>query len=152
MYCVEVSSINIVWWMYLDIIRATKPFDFGVLLARGRSLTRRHSENRRAIGNVLDNALKYSPSGASVSFRCFRDGVLARIVVTGRDTGIGSFELPSIIDRFNRSRAERNTTGSGLGLPIVQSVLTAHVGSVVAEPEASGGTTVPMLLPISSGA
>jgi two-component system sensor histidine kinase MprB len=96
----------------------------------------------RAIGNLLDNAAKWSPIGGQVELGV-ADGV-----VTVRDYGPGIAEedLPYVFDRFYRARAARGMPGSGLGLAIVRQVAEAHGGDVVAEQAAGGGTRMVLRL------
>jgi two-component system sensor histidine kinase MprB len=100
------------------------------------------SRLRRAIGNVLDNAAKWTPPGASIEVS------LARGVITVRDHGPGFREsdLPHVFDRFYRSAAARAVAGSGLGLSIVQKVLAEHGGSVRAANAPGGGGLVTLVL------
>jgi two-component system sensor histidine kinase MprB len=96
----------------------------------------------RAIGNVLDNAAKWSPPGGEVDVRV-DDGT---VVVRDRGPGIAPEDLPFVFDRFYRSSSARTMPGSGLGLAIVRQVAEAHGGSVVAEPAEGGGTRVTLWL------
>ena len=96
----------------------------------------------RAIGNLLDNAAKWTPIGGQVEL-AVADGV-----VTVRDYGPGIAEedLPYVFDRFYRARTARGMPGSGLGLAIVRQVAEAHGGDVVAERAAGGGTRMVLRL------
>jgi two-component system sensor histidine kinase MprB len=100
----------------------------------------------RAIGNLLDNAAKWSPPGAEVEV-----GV-ANGTVTVRDhgPGIADEDLPFVFDRFYRSRSARKLPGSGLGLAIVRQTAEAHGGSVTAEQAEGGGTRVILSLAVPS--
>jgi two-component system, OmpR family, sensor histidine kinase MprB len=90
----------------------------------------------RAIGNLLDNAAKWTPAGARVEL-AVRDGV---VTVRDHGPGIAEEDLPYVFDRFYRARSARGLPGSGLGLAIVRQVAEAHGGDVVAERAAGGGT------------
>jgi two-component system sensor histidine kinase MprB len=92
----------------------------------------------RAIGNLLDNAAKWSPPGAEVHVEV-REG---RVVVRDHGPGIADEDLPFVFDRFYRSSSARTLPGSGLGLAIVRQVAEAHGGSVLAERAEGGGTRV----------
>ena len=100
------------------------------------------SSLERAIGNVLDNAAKWSPPGGEVELSVDRG------TVTVRDygPGIADTDLPYVFDRFYRSSSARTMPGSGLGLAIVRQVAEAHGGSVVAERAEGGGTRVTLHL------
>jgi two-component system, OmpR family, sensor histidine kinase MprB len=96
----------------------------------------------RAIGNVLDNAAKWSPPGGSVDVRV-EDGT---VTVRDHGPGIADADLPYVFDRFYRSPSARTMPGSGLGLAIVRQVAQAHGGAVVAERAEGGGTKVTLRL------
>jgi two-component system, OmpR family, sensor histidine kinase MprB len=97
----------------------------------------------RAVGNLLDNARKWSPSGQVVSVEC-RAG---SVVVHDHGPGIAEEDLPHVFDRFYRSPAARGLPGSGLGLAIVAQVVKAEGGTITAENDAAGGARMSMLLP-----
>jgi two-component system, OmpR family, sensor histidine kinase MprB len=101
----------------------------------------------RAVGNLLDNARKWSPPGQPVSVEC-RDG---SVVVRDHGPGIAETDLPHIFDRFYRSPAARGLPGSGLGLAIVAQVVTAESGTIVAENDPGGGARMTMRLPTVDG-
>ena len=90
----------------------------------------------RAIGNLLDNAAKWSPPGAEVEVDV-RDG---RVEVRDHGPGIADEDLPHVFDRFYRARSARGMPGSGLGLAIVRQVAESNGGEVVAERADGGGT------------
>lgn len=101
----------------------------------------------RAIGNLLDNAAKWSPPGGEVEV-VVRDG---EVVVRDHGPGIDEHDLPYVFDRFYRAPAARGLPGSGLGLAIVRQVAEAHGGEVVAERANGGGTLVRLSLPTEAG-
>jgi len=90
----------------------------------------------RAIGNLLDNAAKWSPAGSEIEVRVDGD----ELTVRDHGPGIADEDLPYVFDRFYRARAARGMPGSGLGLAIVRQVAEAHGGEVVAERAEGGGT------------
>jgi two-component system, OmpR family, sensor histidine kinase MprB len=100
------------------------------------------SSLERAIGNVLDNAAKWSPAGGDVDVSV-DDGT---VTVRDRGPGIDDADMPYVFDRFYRSPAARTMPGSGLGLAIVRQVAEAHGGDVVAERAEGGGTRVTLRL------
>ncbi|MEY9965327.1 two-component system sensor histidine kinase MprB [Streptacidiphilus sp. MAP12-16] len=89
----------------------------------------------RAIGNLVDNAVKWSPDGSEVSVRVEADGAVS---VSDQGPGIPQADLPFVFDRFYRSPAARSLPGSGLGLAIVRQIAETHGGQVSAEPLARG--------------
>jgi two-component system sensor histidine kinase MprB len=96
----------------------------------------------RAVGNLLDNAAKWSSPGASVEVD-LHDG---RLAVRDHGPGIADEDLPYVFDRFYRARAARGMPGSGLGLAIVRQVAESHGGTVVAERAEGGGTRMVLTL------
>jgi two-component system sensor histidine kinase MprB len=100
------------------------------------------SSLERAIGNVLDNAAKWSPPGGDVDVSV-DDGT---VTVRDRGPGIDDTDMPYVFDRFYRSPSARTLPGSGLGLAIVRQVAEAHGGDVVAERAEGGGTRVTLRL------
>jgi two-component system sensor histidine kinase MprB len=96
----------------------------------------------RAVRNLLDNAVKWSPPGAPVEVSV-RDGEL---VVRDHGPGIPEEDLPHIFDRFYRAPSARGLPGSGLGLAIVRQVAEAHGGSVSAESLDEGGARLRLRL------
>jgi two-component system sensor histidine kinase MprB len=89
----------------------------------------------RAVGNLLENAAKWTPPDEPVEV-AVRAG---EVVVRDHGPGIAPADLPHVFDRFYRAAAARGTPGSGLGLAIVKDVVEAHGGSVAAEPAPGGG-------------
>jgi len=94
------------------------------------------SRLERAIGNLLDNAAKWSPPDGEIEV-LVADG---EVVVRDHGPGIDEEDLPHVFDRFYRARTARGMAGSGLGLAIVRQVAEAHGGTVVAERAEGGGT------------
>ncbi|MGO9322426.1 MAG: sensor histidine kinase [Solirubrobacteraceae bacterium] len=97
----------------------------------------------RAVGNLIDNAVKYSPPGEPVEIR-LQAGELS---VRDHGPGIASEDLPYIFDRFYRGAEARGRPGSGLGLAIVQQVAAQQGGSITAETAPGGGTLMRLRLP-----
>jgi len=88
----------------------------------------------RAVSNLLDNAVKYSPDGAPIEVSV-RGG---EVVVADHGPGIADEDLPRVFDRFYRAATARSKPGAGLGLAIVREAAEAHGGTATAESSASG--------------
>ncbi len=101
----------------------------------------------RAIGNLLDNAAKWSPAGAQVDVRLAG----GELTVRDRGPGIADADLPQIFERFYRATSARGMPGSGLGLAIVRQVAEAHGGTITAEPAPDGGTLMRLRLADRNG-
>ena len=103
----------------------------------------RRARLARAVGNLLDNAVKWSPPGAAVEV-----GVHGgEVTVRDHGPGIAKGDLPHVFDRFYRAPSARGLPGSGLGLAIVKHVADAHRGTVSAETAPGGGTLLRLTLP-----
>jgi two-component system, OmpR family, sensor histidine kinase MprB len=94
------------------------------------------------VGNLLDNAAKWSPADGEVEVHV-HDG---EVIVRDHGPGIDDEDLPFVFDRFYRARSARGMSGSGLGLAIVRQVAEAHGGSVFAERADGGGTRMTLRL------
>lgn len=103
----------------------------------------------QAIFNVIENAAKFSPAGASIAIDARDIDGLLRIDVADRGPGIPEDERKRIFDMFfSVERGDRGRQGTGLGLAITQGMIGAHGGSVEALPGYDGrGTTIRILLP-----
>lgn len=97
----------------------------------------------RAVVNVLDNAVKFSPPDSQVEV-CLRQG---RLQVSDRGVGLTQDDAGHVFERFWRSPAARALPGSGLGLAIVADTVQQHGGKATARPRQGGGATVEILLP-----
>lgn len=101
------------------------------------------SELQRAVLNLLDNAVKWSPPDGKVSVT-LSAGVLT---VDDAGPGIAEEDLPHIFDRFYRSEESRAMPGSGLGLAIVRQVAERHSGAIRAGRAPAGGARMQLWLP-----
>jgi signal transduction histidine kinase len=106
---------------------------------------------QQALGNLLENALKYTPSGGRVRVSVHHDSLGVNFSVQDSGHGVPTSRLEQVFDRFYRlddSRARVNG-GSGLGLSIVRVIAEAHGGQARAARSAIGGLEVSVLLPRS---
>ncbi|MFZ4538266.1 heavy metal sensor histidine kinase [Propionivibrio sp.] len=104
---------------------------------------------RRAISNLLSNAIRHTESGGSVSVAIEPyDASRVSIVVTNSGATIPAIHLPRLFDRFYRADPSRHWEGthSGLGLAIVKSIVQAHGGEVSVQ-SAAGNTSFIMVIP-----
>jgi two-component system sensor histidine kinase SenX3 len=104
-----------------------------------------------AIGNLLDNAVKYSDPGSMVEVEVHATRSATDVVVRDHGVGIPTRDLSRIFERFYRvDRARsRQTGGTGLGLAIVRHVATNHGGEVLVESHEGEGSTFTLRLPVS---
>jgi PAS domain S-box-containing protein len=101
----------------------------------------------RAVTNVLENAIKYSPDASVIGVKLSKRDDEAEIEVVDTGVGIPPQDLSKVFDRFYRSDLTRSTPGTGLGLSIVKAVLDAHDGRAVIESTPNLGTTVRLSIP-----
>lgn len=122
---------------------------------------------QQVLGNLISNALRYTPAGGTISLRARADqqpatadaslvptgqrtgqSVLIEVVDTGQ--GIAPEHLPQIFNRFYRADASRSATdgGSGLGLAIARAIVEAHGGSISANSVLGQGTCIGIRLPV----
>jgi heavy metal sensor kinase len=106
---------------------------------------------RRLMFNLLDNAVKYTPAGGTVSVRTDTAGELVQIVVADTGIGIPDEHLPRVFDRFYRVDSARGMEpdGAGLGLAISRAIAEAHGGSIGIASAGRQGTSVTVRLPVS---
>ena len=104
---------------------------------------------RRAIGNIVVNAVRYADAGTVVLLRGFADATGASIIIGNRGPLVERAELARLFDRFYRGDAARSdaTESSGLGLSIVQAIMRLHDGSVSADCTADGWFEVTLHFP-----
>lgn len=102
---------------------------------------------QRAIANLVDNAIKYTPAGGRVGLRLYREPDRVRIEI--RDTGIGieAKDLPRIFERFYRCDESRHQAGNGLGLSLAQAIARSHGGGIAVDSSPGRGSVFSLMLP-----
>jgi signal transduction histidine kinase len=107
---------------------------------------------RRALRNLIGNAVKYGAAGGWIGVRARADGGAVTIAVEDRGPGIARRDLPHLFEPFYRGRAAAGAgspavAGSGLGLAVVERIVEAHGGKVGVEARAAGGSRFTLRLP-----
>lgn len=97
----------------------------------------------RAVGNLIDNAIKFSPDDSAIEVRVYAGCV----EVSDHGPGIDPHDLPYLFDRFYRADDARGLPGSGLGLAIAREVVTSSDGRIYAENNPDGGAKLTIVLP-----
>jgi heavy metal sensor kinase len=111
---------------------------------------------RQVIGNLLDNAIRFTPRGGTVEIAVAPDPAAGRLTLTVADTGAGiaAEHLPRLFDRFYKVDPARTRDGNarsgGLGLPICKAIVERHGGSITVASRLAEGTTVTVSLPSPS--
>jgi signal transduction histidine kinase len=103
----------------------------------------------QVLDNLLDNALRYSPEGSSITLTVFPVGGRWACSIRDQGPGIPPRHLPFIFERFYRVDASRNrsTGGTGLGLAIARSLMLAQGGTINVESDEGRGTVFTFQLP-----
>ncbi|MCK4794525.1 MAG: HAMP domain-containing protein [Desulfobacteraceae bacterium] len=98
---------------------------------------------KQLLGNLIDNAMKYTPGDGTVTLALFRDGNWACVEVSDTGTGIAPQHLPHIFDRFYRVDKARsqNRGGAGLGLTIAKEIAEQHGGTITVTSQPGKGST-----------
>jgi two-component system heavy metal sensor histidine kinase CusS len=104
---------------------------------------------RRAVSNLLANALHYTPAGQTISMTAGQTDQGVSITVQNPGEGIAPADLPKVFDRFYRGDKARSNSGTstGLGLAIVKTVVEIHGGAATAQSEVGGITTFELRFP-----
>jgi signal transduction histidine kinase len=104
----------------------------------------------RAVDNLLDNAIKYTPQGGKVRIKMSRVNTQALISVIDNGPGINAKDLPRVFEKFFRARPELDDIpGTGLGLAIVKTIVEQHGGQVGVESQPNLGSTFTITLPLA---
>ena len=103
----------------------------------------------QAVGNLVANAIKFTPRGGSVAVRCLggAQGEL-RLAVSDTGPGIPADQLPFVFDRFWQGRARRG--GAGLGLAIARGIAASHGGTIEVASEVGAGSTFTIIIPAAA--
>jgi two-component system phosphate regulon sensor histidine kinase PhoR len=110
------------------------------------------SRLHRALLNLIDNALRYSPDGEPLAVTLSSRGGWCQVSVRDRGPGLSEQDLEHLFERFYRgdpSRVRSQRSGSGLGLSIVQQIAVTHGGRVQASNHPEGGAQLDLILPLS---
>jgi signal transduction histidine kinase len=101
----------------------------------------------RVVVILLDNSVKYTPEGGSVTVGVEEDDGSIALTVTDTGIGIPQDQLPLVFERFFRADAARAEDGVGLGLSIARQIAEAHGGTIEARSTVGAGSTFVLLLP-----
>jgi signal transduction histidine kinase len=124
-----------------------RDIDLGVGACAALSLAGQADSLRMLLGNLVDNAVRYTPAGGRVDVDLGIDGDNAVLSVSDSGPGIPESERERVFERFHRL-AGSETPGSGLGLAIVRQVALLHGGRVELDTSPAGGLAVRVVLPL----
>lgn len=106
-----------------------------------------HAAILRVINNLLDNAIKFSPEGSTITMEAVDEGDAVALSVHNEGPPIPAHELPRVFERFYKGDLARANSGSGLGLAIVKHTVRVHGGTATVENGEPDGVTFTIRLP-----
>ena len=109
---------------------------------------------RRAVSNLVSNAIAYTPIGGAIVVTVGQaEDLSARVTVSDNGCGIDQAHLPRIFDRFYRAGSDQTgkKEGTGLGLAIVKAIMRMHGGTVEIQSQPGTGTAVTLVFPVPAG-
>jgi signal transduction histidine kinase len=129
----------------LEALAAVRGLGLERRLAAGLRVVGDHDALRRALVNLLDNAIRLAPDDSRIELTGVRSNGWVEISVTDEGPGLEPDELAHVFERFWRS--DRTRPGSGLGLALVKQVAEAHGGHASVRAAPGGGSTFELALP-----
>lgn len=107
-----------------------------------------HMQLERALGNLVANAIKYTPAGGTVTVAVTGHNEAVLLCVRDTGPGISAEDLPHVFEKYRRVKGTERIDGAGLGLYIVRSLVEAHGGSVSASSQLGHGSVFTIALPL----
>ncbi len=101
---------------------------------------------RQVFINIIDNALKYTPTGGVIGIQVNEENDMIHVVISDTGCGIAKEDLPRIKDKFYK--ANKTVRGSGIGLAVADEIMTLHKGKLEIESTEDVGTTVTISIPV----
>ncbi len=106
---------------------------------------------QRAVGNLLDNAIKFSPEYTTIRIHLVLDGAFISVTISDQGCGISQEDQKQLFKRFFRSDSSRTLPGNGLGLSLVHAIILAHGGTIKVTSSPGKGTDIRFTLPRYTG-
>lgn len=126
-----------------------KAIKFSSDLNTEAAVTANPAHIRRVLLNLLDNAIKFTPSGGEIELRCHNHGGQVTITVADTGPGVAPAELPMVFERFFRG-GSATQSGSGLGLSLCREITERYGGKIAGTNRPQGGFEVTVNLPASN--
>ena len=104
----------------------------------------------RVLCNLLENAVKYTPSGSTIAIGASVAGPLLRVTVSDDGPGLPAGQEEAIFEKFTRGERESARPGVGLGLSICRAIVAAHGGTIGADAAPAGGAAITFTLPLGT--
>jgi len=131
----------------LSALAEARDIDLGVGACAAITLTGQAESLRMMLGNLIDNAVRYTPGGGRIDVELREQAGMARLSVSDSGPGIPAAERERVFERFQRL-AGADIPGSGLGLSIVKQVVDLHGGTIILTTPPGGGLRVEVELPL----
>jgi OmpR-family two-component system manganese-sensing sensor histidine kinase len=147
MFAVRVDSVVRDVYDRYQSTAAVKSLDFRVSPGAPAQVIGNPEQIARIVANLVENAIRYTPSGGSIRLTCSQDHT--NVYVTVEDTGVGiaAEHLDRVFDRFWRGDGRRFDGGSGLGLSIARALAERHGGRISVASKVQSGSTFTLTLP-----
>jgi two-component system sensor histidine kinase ResE len=104
----------------------------------------------RVVASLLGNAIKYTPKGGRITITVGQQGPYVKVAFADTGRGIPADELPHLFEKYRRVREARRTEGTGLGLFIAKTIVSAHGGEILVTSTPGMGSTFTILLPATA--
>lgn len=111
------------------------------------SMQGNETQLRQVVTNLLENALKFTPTNGWISLNLEHSSNQATLTVSDSGIGIPPEDLPHLFERFHRGRNASEYPGNGLGLAIVKAIVNAHNGSMAVQSQPEQGTSISITFP-----
>jgi signal transduction histidine kinase len=134
-----------------SVLTRKKGIDFAVDVDQSVPAAIKGDADRLAdqvLGNLLSNALKFTPEGGAIHLRAWATGSQLHIEVRDSGEGIPEEQLPYIFDKYFQVGQQARTKGAGLGLAIAREVVEAHGGAISVDSQTGRGTTFTIDIPV----
>jgi heavy metal sensor kinase len=132
----------------IDILAAQKNIRLVFEPAEPVTVIADEARLQQVFSNLLDNALKYTPPGGSVSVKIIKDNSQVKVSISDTGMGINEKDLPHIFERFYHGRSgSKEQVGFGLGLAIAKAIVEAHQGKIEAVSQPPKGSTFSVSFP-----
>jgi len=104
----------------------------------------------QVLGNLMSNAVKYSPNGAPITITSSQDGAHVAVVIEDRGIGIPDTDRDRVFERYYRGSNTSGIVGSGVGLYLVKTIIDLHQGSIMLDSRENEGSRFTLRLPARS--
>lgn len=138
--------------LVLTLVDATRahatPHEWDVDVPTALYVTVDAGRTEQVVSNLLENAVRYSPDGGTITVRLRREDTAVRLEVSDTGLGIPPAEIGNVFERFYQAHSDRNYGGMGLGLYISREIVERHGGTISVSSPPGGGARFTVVLPV----